>query len=151
MTLNDFPQSKHFSLEPLSPGVIACTHKQGGAAYSNAGLINLGERTVLVDAFNSMAAGGDLRQAAEKLFHRPVELILLTHAHNDHWIGASAFDKTTSLVSTPSVRKVALEWGENMIEEYQQPSEWQDWLMELEAKYAAEPDPARNQDWRNRS
>lgn len=57
-------ESKHFTLEPLADGVYACIHMPGGAAYSNAGIIDLGDRTIVVDSFNTLAAGRDLRQAA---------------------------------------------------------------------------------------
>jgi hypothetical protein len=40
------PASPHFSLQPLAAGVYACIHQPGGGAYSNAGIIDLGERTL---------------------------------------------------------------------------------------------------------
>ena len=33
--------------------------------------------------------------SSEELFSRPVEILVLTHSHNDHWVGASAFDEKT--------------------------------------------------------
>ena len=77
-------ESRHFTLEPLTNGVYACIHRPGGAAYSNAGIVDLGDRTLLVDAFDTLLAGRDLRQIAEALFERPVETIVLTHAHIPH-------------------------------------------------------------------
>lgn len=132
--------SKHFTLEQLTQGVYACIHKQGGAAYSNAGIIDLGERTILVDALNSLAAGRDLRQAAEALFERPVETIILTHPHSDHWIGASAFEASTTLLASPTTRQVCLEWGAQIVEDYQKPDEWEEWLREMEQQLQTEPE-----------
>jgi cyclase len=133
-------ESKHFTLERLTKGVYACIHKPGGAAFSNAGIIDLGNRTLLVDAFDTLTAGRDLRQTAEALFERPVEMILLTHAHSDHWKGASVFDASTTLLATATARRVCLEWGAEMMEGFQNPAEWEEWLRELEERLRTERD-----------
>ena len=134
------PESKHFTLEHLTDSVYACVHKQGGGAYSNAGIISLGNRTILVDAFDTVAAGRDLRQTAEVLFDRPVDTIVLTHPHSDHWIGASAFDETTVLLSHEKTRKVCLKWGKSLMKDFQNPAEWEEWLAELEKQLKTEQD-----------
>jgi len=133
-------QSKHFNLEPLITGVHACIHKPGGAAYSNAGIIDLGDRTLLVDAFDTLAAGRDLRRAAEALFDLPVETILLTHPHGDHWKCASAFDLGTRLMASKTTRKVCLKWGAAMIKDSQDPAKWETWLKEMEGQLQTEKD-----------
>ncbi|MGD8752315.1 MAG: MBL fold metallo-hydrolase, partial [Anaerolineales bacterium] len=112
----------------------------GGAAYTNAGIIDLGDRTLVVDAFDSLAAGRDLRQIAETLLQRPVETIILTHAHNDHWMGAPAFDPGTALIASETTRQVSLEWGQEIMEGYQNRGEWEDWLVELEDQLQKEKD-----------
>jgi cyclase len=136
---NNF-ESKHFTLEALRNSVYACVHKPGGAAYSNAGILDLGDRTLLVDAFNTLVAGRDLRQAAETLFGRPVDTIVLTHPHSDHWIGASAFDLSTMLLTTKTIRQVCTEWGEQIMQDFQNPAEWDEWLAEMEGKLKTERD-----------
>jgi len=140
MPINNTFESKHFTLEVLSNGVYACIHKPGGAASSNAGIVDLGDRTLLVDAFNTLVAGRDLRQVAESLFARPVETIILTHAHSDHWIGASAFDASTSLLTSEIVYQVCLEWGEEIVEDFKNPAEWEEWLKEMETQLQTERD-----------
>ncbi len=60
-------ESKHFTLKLLTNGVYACIHKPGGAAYSNAGIIDLGDRTLLVDTFDTLLAGRDLMHRNEFL------------------------------------------------------------------------------------
>jgi cyclase len=132
--------TEHFTLNPLANGVYACVHKPGGAAYSNAGIIDLGDRTLLVDAFDTLAAGRDLRQTAEVLFGRPVETILLTHAHSDHWIGASAFDASTTLLASETTRRVCLQWGAEIMLEFQNPAEWEKWLEEAQEQLRTEKD-----------
>jgi cyclase len=133
-------ESKHFTLKPLANGVYACIHKPGGAAYSNAGIVDLGDHTLLVDALHTLVAGRDLRQAAEALFERPVETIILTHAHSDHWIGASAFDAGTTLLASRATRQGCLEWGARIMEDFQNPAEWREWLRGTEEQLRTEQD-----------
>ena len=138
--MEKLPESTHFSLEKLTDGVYACIHKPGGAAYANAGIIDLGDRTLLVDAFDTMAAGRELRATAETLFNRPVDTIFLTHPHSDHWIGASAFDPATTLLSSEITRKVCIEWGKRIMEDFQDTDGWAAWLKEMEDQLQNEKD-----------
>jgi len=140
MSNQRLPTSKHFTLEQLTQGVYACIHRQGGAAYSNAGIIDLGKHTLLVDTLNSLEAGRDLRQAAEMIFDRPVETIILTHPHSDHWIGASAFETSTTLLASQTTRQVCLEWGAEIMEEFQNPVVLEEWLREAEMQLQFEKD-----------
>jgi TatD DNase family protein len=75
-TSGHLPQSKHFRLEELSDGVYAAIHIAGGAAISNAGIVDLGDRTVVYDAFMSPQAADDLRSAAEALLGRPIDAVI---------------------------------------------------------------------------
>jgi len=140
MLPDNFSKSEHFTLEPLAKGVYACIHKPGGAANSNAGIIDLGDRTLLLDAFNTLAAGRDLRRVAEGLFERSVETIILTHPHSDHWIGASAFDAGATLLTTRTIRQVCLEWGAEIIAENQNPAAREEWLKGAEKQLRSEQD-----------
>jgi cyclase len=133
-------ESKHFTLEPLTAGVYAAIHKPGGGAYSNAGIVDLGDRTLLVDAFDTMVAGRDLRQSAEALFERPVDTLILTHVHSDHWIGASAFDAGTTMLASETVREVSLEWGAGLVKEFENPAAWEEALEEMKARLPTEQD-----------
>jgi glyoxylase-like metal-dependent hydrolase (beta-lactamase superfamily II) len=140
MPLKNLPESKHFTNHKLTDGIYACVHKPGGAAYSTAGIIDLGETTLLVDAFNTMTAGIDLRLTAEGLFNRQVDAIVLTHPHSDHWIGASAFEEHTKLISTETVRQVCQEWGADIVAGYQDQSGWEEWVTDIEAQLQTEQD-----------
>jgi glyoxylase-like metal-dependent hydrolase (beta-lactamase superfamily II) len=140
MANDNLLESKHFSIELLTNGVYAGIHKPGGAAFSNAGIVDLGDHTLLVDAFDTLVAGRDLRRTAETLFERPVETVILTHAHSDHWIGASVFDASTTLLASRTVRRVCFEWGAEIMEEFQDPDEWAEWLKEAEEQLQTEQD-----------
>jgi FKBP-type peptidyl-prolyl cis-trans isomerase 2 len=50
MATEDLFPSKHFDLEQLEDGVYVAIHKPSGAAYSNAGIIDLGDQTIVIDA-----------------------------------------------------------------------------------------------------
>ncbi len=141
MPTDPLARSPHFSLMPLADGVYACIHRRGGAAFSNAGIIDLGDRTLVVDAFETRVAGRDLRAAAEDLFGRPVDTLILTHAHNDHWIGAAAFDPGTCLLASTTTRRLAMEWGAELMQEYQNPARLEQALRQAKEQLDAEPDP----------
>ena len=65
-------RTKHFRLERLVEGIYAAIHVDGGAAIGNAGIVDLGDRTLVYDTFFTPQAGEDLRAAAEALTGRPV-------------------------------------------------------------------------------
>jgi cyclase len=136
-----FAESKHFTLRSLTRGVYACIHKPGGAGFSNAGIIDLGDHTLVVDTFHTRAAGRDLRQTAEALFGRPVETAVLTHAHHDHWMGACAFDASTTLWASEATRQSCLEWAPKILEDFQDPALWEEWLKGTEQQLQTEQDP----------
>ena len=43
------PESKHFRIEHMTEGVYAVIHIDGGAAIGNAGIVDLGDRTLVYD------------------------------------------------------------------------------------------------------
>ena len=86
------PASRHFRLEPLAEGVWAAIHRQGGTAICNAGIVDLGGRTLVFDTFMAPQPADDLRYAAESLTGRPVDLVVNSHYDNDHIWGNQAFD-----------------------------------------------------------
>ena len=133
MSQRQVRESKHFDLIPLCDGVYACIHKTGGAASSNAGIIDLGDRTLVVDAFNTVAAGRDLRATAEALFGRPVSALVLTHFHDDHWVGASAFDAATLFLASESTRAACFEEAAELLEGFKDRAAWDAELAKMEA------------------
>ncbi len=140
MSQKQLRESKHFDLIPLCDGVYACVHKAGGAASSNAGIIDLGDRTLVIDAFNTVAAGRALRATAEALFGRPVSAIVLTHFHDDHWIGASAFDAATLFLASEPTRAACFEEAAELVESYQDRAPWEAELAKMEAQLETEKD-----------
>ncbi len=143
MASRAMPQPKHFDLIPLAEGVYACVHKPGGGALSNAGIIDLGDRTLVVDAMGTLAGGRELRATAEALFGRPVSALVLTHHHDDHWVGVSAFGSETLFLCTELVRAACVPYGAELAEEYKDRAAWEDELRGLEERLATEEDERR--------
>jgi glyoxylase-like metal-dependent hydrolase (beta-lactamase superfamily II) len=97
-------ESKHFRLEKISGGVYAAIHINGGYAICNAGIINLGEKTLIFDPFITPEAARDLRTAAETLFKNPIAYVVNSHFHNDHIRGSQVFPPGASFISTTTTR-----------------------------------------------
>ncbi|MDX9904022.1 MAG: MBL fold metallo-hydrolase [Bacteroidales bacterium] len=102
----ELPQSEHYTLERLADGVYAAIHNNlGGHAICNAGIIDLGDKTVVLDPFMSIAAARDLKEHAELLTGKPVSLVLNLHGHSDHTRGNQVFVPGADILSTPNARK----------------------------------------------
>jgi cyclase len=107
-TNSQLPSSKHFRLQQLTDGVYAAIHIEGGAAISNAGIVDLGDRTLVYDAFMAPQAAQDLRAAAEALTGRPIDAVIDSHWHNDHIWGNQVFGKDTDIISTEETRRLII-------------------------------------------
>jgi cyclase len=102
------PRSKHFKLEELAPGVwAAIQNDKYGHAICNAGIVDLGNKTVVFDPFMTPEAARDLKKAAEQLTSRKVTLVINSHFHNDHIRGDQVFAPLAAFLST--------EWTRNEI------------------------------------
>jgi cyclase len=93
------PSSRHFDLRPLADGVWAAVHRIGGCAVGNAGIVDLGDATLLFDAGLTPEVGADLAAAALALTGRPPTYVALSHFHNDHIRGAQALPSATAIAS----------------------------------------------------
>lgn len=136
-------QSDHFTLHQLAEGVFAAIAKNGGAAIANAGIIDLGGRTLVYDTFLTPQAALDLLVAARQVTGREPELIVNSHYHNDHIWGNQVF-KGATFISTTQTRQLILTDGKEEWEYYRDNCEPQlqkyRQLMEAES----EPEKKRN-------
>jgi len=98
--------SRHFRLEQLSDGVYAAINADEGWAICNAGIIDLGDRTLVFDTFISPTAARDLRDAAVELTGRPIHMVINSHSHNDHIWGNQAFSPDVDILSTTKTREL---------------------------------------------
>jgi len=99
-TNRQLPDSKHFRLQQLAEGVYAAIHREGGGAIGNAGIVDLGDRTLVYDTFIAPQPAEDLRAAAEALTGRPVDTVINSHWHSDHMWGNQVFGQDTDILST---------------------------------------------------
>src|SRR5262245_20734092 len=103
--------SAHFQLHQLADGVFAAIHREGGAAQSNAGIIDLGDRVLVFDTFISLAAAVALRETVPALSSRPVSALINSHYHNDHIWGNQAFPSDVPIISTIKTRELIATLG----------------------------------------
>ncbi len=133
-------QSRHFDLEQLADGVYAAINSREGWAICNAGIIDLGDRTLVYDAFISPQAASDLKAAAEHLTNRPVHTVIDSHYHNDHTWGNQAFSAETDIISTAKTRELILTEGSKEIQGCKEVIQQR--LDSVETKLAHTPDEA---------
>ncbi len=136
----DLPTSEHFKLEQLADGVYAAIALPGRKAFSNGGIVDLGDQTLVFDAFETPAAAGDLRSAAEHLTGHPVTYLIISHCHADHWGGNQAFAPETAIITTHAIRQEmpdAMGW---MIDLKENPSELEQAILEDRERLETETD-----------
>lgn len=109
--MDNLNASKHFRLETLADGVYVAYAKEDGAAWGNAGIIDLGDCTLVYDTFVTPQAANDLKAAAEALTGRAVKLVANSHWHLDHVVGNQVFDADTAIYATAYTREKLLRDG----------------------------------------
>ena len=97
---------ENFSIQELAPGVwAAIQNDQFGKAICNAGIIDLGDKTLVYDPFMTPGAARELRAVAEQLTGRPVSIVVNSHYHNDHIRGNQEFLPIATVISTSWTRE----------------------------------------------
>lgn len=112
-----FFTSKHFTIQKLGDGVYAAIATNGGYAICNAGIVDLGDATLVMDPFMTPEAAKDLKKAAEQLTGHSVRYVINSHFHNDHTSGNQVFGKSTIISTQAALRhmreELPLELEEN--------------------------------------
>jgi len=85
------PASDHFQVREVAPGVYALIDRRGGTAKANAAVIDLGDRTLVVDTFLTLEAADDLVAVVQGLTGRSAAILVNTHWHRDHIFGNQLF------------------------------------------------------------
>jgi len=135
--------SRHFKVEELAKGVYAAIHREGGWAVANAGIIDIGEYSLVFDTFITVQAAGDLRQAAEELTGKPVGIVVNSHYHNDHIWGNQVFDTQIDFLSTVETRQLIETDGMQEYHWYRDNSDIQ--LKAFQSQYESEKDQSKRQ------
>lgn len=102
--MNEEFQSTHFKLEKVSNSIYAAIAKEGGGAAANAGFVDLGEKVIVFDTFNTQQASQDLKHLAESITNHPVTWVINSHWHGDHIRGNQTF-KDRMIISSESTYK----------------------------------------------
>lgn len=139
-TASTLPTFEHFRLEQLAEGVYAAIGVAGGAAYSNAGIIDLGDRTLIFDTFMTPKAAEDLKAAAEQSTGRPATYVVNSHAHSDHWCGNQVFADHAAIIATHQIRAQMPEMADYLNECKEDSSELEEMLREDQERLKTETD-----------
>jgi len=102
---------RHFYVEHLAPGVYAAMATQDGAAACNAGIIDLGGRTLVFDTSATLVAARELRALAEELTGRPPTFVINSHEHPDHYNGNLVFEDGI-LIASEATREAMRRQGQ---------------------------------------
>lgn len=99
--------SPYFDLHQLGDGIFAAIIKGGQGAWANAGIVDLGEETVLFDTFFTPQAALSLRAAAEAVTGRVPRYVINSHRHADHVLGNQVFPEATIIASAKTRELIA--------------------------------------------
>lgn len=132
-------ESRYFRLEQVGPGVWAAIVRPGTGAWGNAGIVDLGDQTLVFDTFLTQAAARDLKAAAERLTGRPVTLVVNSHEHLDHVHGNMVFEGAT-VIATEKTREIMAVRRPAMLEYARKHPEYPD---QLAAQAEREQNPAK--------
>ncbi len=80
-----------YKLIEIDEGILAVIDKDGGWFLSNSGLIDLGDKTVIIDTQYNEDRAAELKLLIQKLNLPSKTIIIHTHHHGDHIWGAGVF------------------------------------------------------------
>ncbi|MDH2888629.1 MBL fold metallo-hydrolase [Bacillus cytotoxicus] len=104
-------ETDFFTLNFLCDGVYAAISKPGQGAWSNAGVVDLGDELLVFDSFTTPSAGYELRRQAEDITGKKIKYLINSHFHGDHVFGNQAFTDAT-IISTSTTKKLCKEKNE---------------------------------------
>ncbi len=93
-------------VQELAGGVFAVLHEPGAPLFANAGLVDLGDRTLLFDTGMTPAGARALCALAVELTGRAPSLVVNSHYHNDHVWGNCAVPAGAQILATGQTRKL---------------------------------------------
>lgn len=136
-------ESRHFELQELAGGVYAAIPKIGGHAICNAGIIDLGDKTIIFDTFMSPIAAQDLLIAVKEMKLSPVAYVINSHYHNDHIRGNQIFSDESKIISTSKTKELIEEREPGQIEQEKQYAK--EAYSQTKALMEAEKDPKKQE------
>lgn len=99
------PTSANFTIQQLAPRVwVAINNDNYGKAICNAGIVDLGNQTLVFDPFMNPVAAYELKEIAKRLTGKNVSIVINSHHHNDHIRGNQAFVPNATIISSSTTR-----------------------------------------------
>lgn len=95
---------QYFTFEQLASGVHAAIMGEDETAASNAGIVDLGDRTLLFDTTMTPRSAQELRRFAEETTGRSPDYVINSHMHGDHVFGNQVFPNG-EIISTAITRQ----------------------------------------------
>ena len=135
------PTSEYYDLHQLADGVFAAVARVNSPAFSNAGIIDTGDHTLIFDTFNTYQAALDLRQAALSLTGRPGDFVIVSHAHSDHWMGNQVFVDHAEIIATHQVNTSMIAEADQTRALKHRPDEYGTYCEDTEVRLAETHDP----------
>lgn len=139
------PKSIHYSLEEIAEGIFAAISTEESGAFSNAGIIDLGDRTIIFDTFETTLAAEDLRVASEFLTGKQATWVVNSHSHSDHWFGNQVFSQEATVIATHSSAELMMEYPDEVEADKSDPSELKVYLQDQISQLEHELDQNKRQ------
>ncbi|MFF2752448.1 MBL fold metallo-hydrolase [Psychrobacillus sp. NPDC058041] len=131
-------ETKYFTLNRLAEGVYAAIAKPGQGAWSNAGIVDLGDDLLVFDSFSTPSAASELKKQAEMITGKKVKYLVNSHYHGDHVFGNQIF-KDVTIISTSLTNKWFME--QNTIQDVEKEiEETKQYLLNLRSQIEATED-----------
>lgn len=125
-------------IERLAEGVYAAIAVPGQGSLGNAGIVDLGDQTLVFDTLRTPRAAMELSAAAERLTGRRATWVVNSHWHDDHVAGNQVFVPGASIIATEMTRDLMTS---RLVAEYaQDAAELPAILQTLEKRLAVEGD-----------
>lgn len=140
-------ETNYFTVYSIGEGIYAAIAKTGQGAWSNAGIVDLGDSVLIFDSFGTPTAGKELRRQAEDLTGKSVKYLVNSHYHGDHVFGNQAF-KDVPIIATSTTLRLFAE-RHNMGDVESEVKEMEDYLRTLQDKMSAANDPVIKQSLKN--
>lgn len=88
-------------------GKLEAPSKENGGFMSNHCFVNTGKNYVLVDAGGNHEIAKQAYEQMSKIAKLPVHTVILTHEHDDHWLGSSFYKENfnSKLIGTTLINK----------------------------------------------
>lgn len=132
------PQSEHFTLHRLGEGIYAAISIDGTGSMGNAGILDLGDETLVFDTMMTPQAAEDLRSAAEQMTGHNVSFVVNSHYNADHHAGNMVF-AGARVIATERTRELIAARGAAFMQDVREHAT--EYVREEEERLAKETDP----------